>query len=66
MSKLIALSVEECALQIEQTQADMATLKADMADHLDLQSLENMEQATCEKVKTLATELLGRRAKKLR
>ena len=55
-SKLIALSIEECALQIEQTQADMATLKADMADHLDLQSLENKEQSTREKVKTLATE----------
>ena len=65
-SKLIALSIEECALQIEQTQADMATLKTDMADHLDLQSLENMEQATREKVKTLATKLSGRRAKKLR
>ena len=44
----------------------MAALKADMADHLDLQSLENMEQTTREKVKTLATELSGRRAKKLR
>ena len=43
----------------------MTTLKADMADHLDLQSLENMEQATCEKVKTFATELSARRAKKL-
>ena len=44
----------------------MATLKADMADHLNLQSLENMEQTTREKAKTLATELSGRRAKKLR
>ena len=65
-SKLIALSTEECALQIEQAHADMTTLKADMADHLDLQSLENVEQATREKVKTFATELSARRVKKLR
>ena len=44
----------------------MATLKADIADHLHLQSLENVEQATREKVKTLATELSARQAKKLR
>ena len=37
-----------------------------MADHLDLQSPENMEQATRKKVKTLATELSAGRAKKLR
>ena len=37
-----------------------------MADHLDLESLENMEQAPREKVKTLATELSARRAKQLR
>ena len=44
----------------------MTTLKADMADHLDLQNLKNMEQATGEKVKTLPTELSAGRTKKLR
>ena len=63
LSELIALSIEECVLQIEQTQADMATLKADMADHLDLQNLENMEQDPRERVKTLAIELSAKRAK---
>ena len=65
-SKLIALSIEECVLQIKQTQANMTTLKAVISDHLDLQSLENMEQTTREKVKTLAKELSARRAKQSR
>ena len=31
----------------------MATFKADMANHLDLQSLENIDQAPREKIETL-------------